>query len=280
MAVTRHGDPQAFFAAAARMVARGVATATVLASWRDWIAREPPEPDEAPYLATYVDDAGAAGLAFRRRDYAVRIENSDDAAAVAFARDIEADWPQLQGVVGTLDACAAFARAWHGLTGRAHALRFHLRSHVLTEVNPVPNPSGTMRAATEADVFWVIAALAAFIVEAGLPDEPTGAAELAPRGIERDEIRIWDDGGPLAFARWTPAGMDTARIGPVWTTRHARRRGFATALVAALSRELLVAGRREIALDTDVANPTSNSVYARVGFRPLCDFYHYDFIDR
>ncbi len=280
MTVTRHSDQQAFFAAAAPMLARGVATATVLASWRDWITREPPVPAEAPYLATYADDAGAFGLAVRRRDYAVRIENSDAAAAVAFAHDIATDWPQLQGVVGTLDSCAAFARAWHSFTGRAHALRFHLRSHVLTDVNGVAATSGAMRPATATDVGWLTAALAAFIVEAGLPDDPTRAAEFAPRDIERDEIRIWDDGGPLAFARWTPAGTDAARIGPVWTTRRARRRGYATALVAALSRELLAAGRREIVLDTDMANPTSNSVYARVGFRPLYDFYHYDFIDR
>jgi predicted GNAT family acetyltransferase len=277
MVVTRHTDPQAFFAAAAPLVARGVATATAIASLADWLASEAPAPDEDLYLATQADGAGG-GIAFRRRDRAVRIENSDAEAAVAFARDIATDWPRLQGVVGTLASCEAFAHAWRELTGRACALRFHLRSHLLTDVNATPGAPGAMRPASADDVGWLIAAFATFIVEAGLPEEPTHAATVAPKSVERDEIRIWDDGGPKAFARWTPAG-EAARLGPVWTTRRARRAGYATALVAALSRELLAAGRRTIVLDTDVTNPTSNSVYARIGFRPAYDFYHFDFVD-
>ena len=37
-------------------------------------------------------------------------KNSDPAAAVAFADDLAAQAPRLQGVVGALAACEAFAR--------------------------------------------------------------------------------------------------------------------------------------------------------------------------
>ena len=59
----------------------------------------------------------------------------------------------------------------------------------------------------------------------------------------------------------------------------ARGRGYATALVAALARALLAAGRRRLFLVTDVANPTSNAIYARIGFRPENDIYHFDLVD-
>ena len=64
----------------------------------------------------------------------------------------------------------------------------------------------------------------------------------------------------------------------MYTPPQLRKRGYATALVAALSRELIDAGRRRLFLTTDVANPTSNAIYARIGYRALSDFYHFDFV--
>lgn len=277
MSVTRHTDVRAFERAAAPMAARSVSTATIIGAWVDWFIGEPPPSDEDVYLATY-SSAGAAGIALRRRHYAVRIEDSDNEAAVAFAADLATDWPQLQGVVGRLAPCEAFARTWREHTGRSHALRFRLRSHLLTDVNAVPTPAGRFRAATGPDTEWLIGAFSSFIVEAKLPDEPARATTIAPKSIARDEIRIWDDGRPAAFARWTAAGARAARVGPVWTDPSARGRGYATALVAALARELIGSGRRNVFLDTDLANPTSNAIYAHIGFRPLHDFYHFDFV--
>ena len=54
--------------------------------------------------------------------------------------------------------------------------------------------------------------------------------------------------------------------------------GYATALVAALARELLERGKRKLFLTTDVANPTSNAIYARIGFRAENDDCGFDFI--
>jgi predicted GNAT family acetyltransferase len=277
MGVTRYTDAQLFATAAAPMAARSDNVATIVAGWVNWLANDSPSEEEHVYLAVFAN-RDVEGIALRRRDFAVRIEGSD-AAAVAFARDIATDRPQLQGVVGARAACEAFAREWHARTGRASALRFHLRNHLLTRVEPIAASPGRMRPATVADTQWLIASLAAFVVDARLPDDPGHAAELARKGIERDEIRIWDDGGPLAFARATTPGADIARVGPVWTAPAARGRGYATSLCAALARELIAKGRARIDLDTDMANPTSNALYARVGFRPQYDFYHFDFVE-
>jgi predicted GNAT family acetyltransferase len=37
----------------------------------------------------------------------------------------------------------------------------------------------------------------------------------------------------------------------------------------------LAEGRRFCVLFTDLANPTSNAIYARIGYRPLADFTLY-----
>jgi len=49
-------------------------------------------------------------------------------------------------------------------------------------------------------------------------------------------------------------------------------------MVAALARGLLDRGRHKLFLVTDLANPTSNAIYARIGFRPGNDHYHFDFV--
>jgi hypothetical protein len=46
-----------------------------------------------------------------------------------------------------------------------------------------------------------------------------------------------------------------------------------------LSARLLASGKRFCCLYTDVANPTSNAVYKRVGYAPIRDDVDIDFIE-
>jgi len=69
-----------------------------------------------------------------------------------------------------------------------------------------------------------------------------------------------------------------ARVGPVYTPPEHRRRGYATSLVAAWTAQLLGRGIHRCALFTDLANPTSNSIYQTVGYRPVADAVEIDFV--
>jgi predicted GNAT family acetyltransferase len=62
-----------------------------------------------------------------------------------------------------------------------------------------------------------------------------------------------------------------ARVGPVYTPPASRGRGYAAAATAAASRAALDAGTREVVLNTDLANPTSNALYERLGYAPVED---------
>ena len=87
---------------------------------------------------------------------------------------------------------------------------------------------------------------------------------------------MWEDGGEVvalaAFGSPTPGGT---RIGPVYTPPGRRRRGYATSLVAALSAWLLEHGRRRCYLYTDLANPTSNAIYRRIGYEQVAESAEY-----
>ena len=68
------------------------------------------------------------------------------------------------------------------------------------------------------------------------------------------------------------------RVGYVFTPPNCRRRGYATTLVAALSQQLLSGTCKFCCLYTDLANPTSNAIYARIGYRPVCDLVYVDIL--
>jgi len=72
----------------------------------------------------------------------------------------------------------------------------------------------------------------------------------------------------------TPSGI---RINWVYTPNHLRGRGYASAIVATLSQKLLEEGRQFCFLYTDLANPTSNSIYQRIGYVPVCDSAQHTF---
>jgi predicted GNAT family acetyltransferase len=275
MRVVRHSDPDAFIAAAAPMAARGEASASPFAGWAHSMKRTPPAEDDRVYLATY----GEVGAAIQRDDGPLWMGQSDPEAAAAFADDIAPDWPALQGVAGTFAACEAFARRWKARTGRTHLLRAHLRQHALAAVADVPGAPGAPRVAEEPDLPWLVDGQIAFIVEAGIPDSAERIRTWMPKRVTRGDFWIWDDGGPAAFAGFNDAAPDFARIAPVYTLPDRRGRGYATALVAAISRKLLARGKRRLFLTTDVANPTSNAIYARIGFVAETDEYHFDFVD-
>lgn len=89
-------------------------------------------------------------------------------------------------------------------------------------------------------------------------------------------VMLWEDALPertepvslAAFGGATPNGI---RIGPVYTPPDRRGRGYASALTAELTASLLAGGRRFCFLFTNLANPTSNSIYQQVGYRPVTD---------
>ncbi len=76
-----------------------------------------------------------------------------------------------------------------------------------------------------------------------------------------------------ARARPTAHGI---AVNAVYTPPEWRGRGYATSSVSQLSARLLEEGYEFCVLYTDLANPTSNAIYARIGYRGVRDFALYD----
>jgi hypothetical protein len=186
----------------------------------------------------------------------------------------------LDQVAGPAEHVAAFARLWSEATGVAHHRSMRERIMRVTRVVPPRPASGSLRVAGPGDREVIAAWLTAFAAEALgesiAPDVATRVESWLSPPDDRKMV-FWDDDRPVSMAGLsgpTPAGI---RIGPVYTPRDLRRRGYAGNLVAAASQGELDGGRRACVLFTDLANPTSNHIYESIGYEPVRDFDVYRF---
>ncbi|MGH9918237.1 MAG: GNAT family N-acetyltransferase, partial [Nitrososphaerales archaeon] len=88
---------------------------------------------------------------------------------------------------------------------------------------------------------------------------------------------LWETDRPVAMAGAPEAANGVARLGWVYTPREHRRRGFAGAVTAALSGQLLAHEADTCVLYTQLSNPTSNAIYLRLGYRPVSETLTYRF---
>ena len=234
-----------------------------------------------PYLAAVQDEGGLASAAVMTPPFSLIVHAERGDAQVGFARiahDLEANgWP-MPGVIGRSEAADEFLDIWRRLTGVDVLRTTHERVYQLEHVISPRWPAGTFRPAGAADIALVAAWVRAFQLEA-LPDHPhPDDLEWAQARVGAGQVWLWEDAGtPVSMVARGRETAHAAAIGPVYTPPEHRGRGYASAITASLSQVILDAGRRHAMLFTDLANPTSNSIYQKIGYEPVCDYCEYIF---
>ena len=211
------------------------------------------------------DASGVVGAAVRTPPFHLLIAGSLEPLA-ATGLDIP-------GVNGAEPEVHRFAAAWTAASGGTSSVHLRLGVHQLDRLEEVPVPSGRLRRAEDADRELLVGWMLDFTREAGLQGGEGHASESIDAKLGNgDDLVVWEDDGEvvsMSGSSYAPPGC--ARVGPVYTPPDRRGRGYATALVAELSRRLLAAGRSPCFLYTDLANPTSNGIYRRIGYRQICE---------
>ena len=276
--LTVYEDARRFAAEADAFLRAEEAANSMIAMPAMRMASKPNDDDAGSYMAVVRDGGTVVAAALQGASGGILLTTAPDAAIALIALDIAGRGRRAKSLVGPLDACEAFARAWRECMQQAHALRYHLRHFELTSAPAAAKAAGRLRRPDAGEYALLADWQLAFIEELELPDDRAQARRNLERRLERGVIRVWDDAGAAAFAGFGE-GKDTARIAPVYTPPQLRGRGYASAMVAELVRELFAAGKRAIFLTTDAANPTSNGIYRRIGFRPVADHYHFDFVE-
>ncbi len=275
MELTRHEHASDFLARAGDFLAAREAEHNLILGLSSRLQREPLLYGEPAYLASVEDDSRVVGVALRTPPHNLVLSEIDDRDAIPLLlEDARAAFGELPGVIGPKAPAAEFAALWAQAAGTEARVEIEQRCFRAEQVAAPANVAGAMRDFEPRDRELAVRWMDAFVAEALHGPEPESSEAFVDHRTEDPDagLVLWDDGGEgvsmAGFGGLTPNGI---RIGPVYTPPELRGRGYASALTAALTQRLLDEGRRFCFLFTDLANPTSNSIYQRIGYRPVSD---------
>ncbi|HEY6295148.1 MAG TPA: GNAT family N-acetyltransferase, partial [Streptosporangiaceae bacterium] len=192
-------------------------------------------------------------------------------AVTGLAGELAASGRRVSGLNAEAQAARAFADAWRRRTGDVATVKRLMRLYRLeTPVRPNPGPEGKPRVADERDRDLLMKWSRAFLREVG--DEAEDPAAEVDGRLGYGGLTVWEAGGtPVSMAGVSRIVHAVARASAVYTPPELRGRGYAGGVTTAVSQAALDAGAAEVVLYTDLANPTSNAVYQRLGYRPVED---------
>lgn len=230
-----------------------------------------PERFEPPILLASVESGDeVVGCVFRTPPYKLGLTRLPAAAVERVVESVGEVYDSLPAVLGPSEVARRFGELWCARHGGRPREGMRQRIFQLEAVLPQgAHPPGAMRPATRDDLERVVEWVRAFEAESGAELHDTD--RIARDRIVAGDFFLWEDEEPVSLAGYSGRTPHGVRIGPVYTPPPLRGRGYATACVAELSHRALASGRRFCFLYTDLANPTSNRIYERIGYRPVAD---------
>lgn len=237
--------------------------------------------DLEPLFAWYRAGGAVTGAISLTPPYGVLLGELPLDSETELVAGLRARGAAVPDVIGTVDATGRFAAAWTAGTDLGVELAMRQRLYTLDGVRPpTPPPAGSARLATPADLEQMMTWMRRFHQEA----EASSAMpqrEMYQHRIELGLQWLWQDerGEPVSIAGRNIMVAGVSRIGPVYTLPEFRRHGYGAAVTAACTQDALDCGACQVVLFTDEANPTSNTIYQRIGFRALDDRLILRFVD-
>jgi predicted GNAT family acetyltransferase len=272
MAWTFTDDVATYGAAAGDLLSSAPERHSVLLSVLATLRRRGPTAfgQAAPLLGWWSDGSAVTAAVLQTPPYPLLTTGLDGRSAAELAAALADRVTVLPGINGAEQDAAAFALAWQDVTGQQGQADQRQRLYRLgTLIPPNPAPDGVARLATSDDAAIARLWYAAFAAEAGQEDAPPGMIEDR---LAVGQLLLWmAPGGPASMAGMTDVIDRTARIGPVYTPPSLRGQGYGGAVTAAITELAFDRGAASVVLFTDLANPTSNSLYLKLGYEPVED---------
>lgn len=203
-------------------------------------------------------------------------------AADLLARTLIDQRIQLPGVMGLEGLVERFVDVWRQHTKTLAHIEVQERIYAIHEITRDTREQGTVRWATARDFDWLVQWTQDFTREA----MPEASVDRVPAMVEHKMkpglpeagwIIVEIDGTPVSLAGFGGPTGSGVRVGPVYTPQQWRQRGYGTQAVRELTARLFELGYQSVFLFTDRANPTSNRIYQKIGYRAVADVTQYRF---
>jgi predicted GNAT family acetyltransferase len=224
-----------------------------------------------PYFLTVEDNRAIRGVALMTPPRKLLITRMSGLAVTTLADYLLANSTPVPGVLGSKDCARVFAENWKAKTKRPYRLKMSQRLYVCEAVIPPTLSPGYLRTATQNDQLLLVEWAGEFCREANIEDETAFTQAQIPNQITKGSLYVWDNGEAVSMADLRRETTQGFAVSLVYTPPSSRRRGYATSCVAELTKRVLDSGKKFCCLYTDLANPTSNSIYQKIGYQPVCD---------
>lgn len=179
---------------------------------------------------------------------------------------------EIPGVIGAPNVAGMFVNLWTQKTGSNSEVTMDQRIYRLDKVNDIVDNPGKLRKANFHDFDIVKVWVNNFVEDCfGERVSDERAEKTTKHLIDSERLFIWDNNGPVSMACKMRPTKNGIVVGEVYTPPEHRKKGYGTSCVAALSQMLLDEGYKFCSLYTDLSNPTSNSIYMKIGYKPIED---------
>ena len=195
----------------------------------------------------------------------------------AFAEFILGRGINFFGLVGPKQLATSFAEKWCAKNRLNWSVKFEQLIYRLDKMEKINYSGGRLREAEPRDAKILENWFYTFNKEALGEDDPEGAAIAANNKIAEGGLFVWEnDGSIVSMAAASRPTRNGITINYVFTPSGYRGFGYATSCVGKLTEKMLEK-YRFCSLFTDQANPTSNGIYLKIGYRPVAEFRMVDF---
>lgn len=231
--------------------------------------------DVAVYLALVEENEKVTGAAIRQAPRPLILTRMNEEALPLIVQDILPLLADGLAVVGPRPTVDRFAGLCERLSGKSAALFMDQLIYQLTEVNDLKKSTGRFRPARIGELDLLMDWNMRFMDEVFTEDTPIIGKEVLEKKIKDRKVFVWEDGKVVSMAGASAATEVGARIGFVYTPESLRGKGYATSCVSSVCQRQLDEGVPKCFLYADSSNPTSNRLYRRIGFLPVCESAEY-----
>lgn len=224
-------------------------------------------PDDPPaWFGTVETEGRVVGAVFRTPPHLLGVTALPGQGPIRVVEAAARAFGSLPGVVGEPAAVRAVARLWAAEHPVAIRPDMEMAIHQLTRLEWPRLPAGQVRKAGLDDLPLLTRWMTAFEEDTGIFS--TGAEALTRQLISAGTASVWEvDGRPVSMAATAGGTPNAARVSYVYTPPEERGRGYAAAVTAHVTREILDAGHRMAVLYTDLDDPVPNHIYRKLGYR-------------
>ncbi|MFX1488359.1 MAG: GNAT family N-acetyltransferase [Promethearchaeota archaeon] len=239
--------------------------------------------EDPPVLCTVNKDDNIILISLRTPPYNQILSYTEDLEAIdILVNELNRRFSEIPGVLGFKEGAERFAKLWCETKTVKFKIAMNERLYKLTHVAEETLGKHQFIKATDLYEDIILQWGREFMLEA-LPERDSEINERSLENRKEDikEGRIFlliDNDEPVSMARKAGKTPNGITVNLVYTPPKLRRKGYATECVAKLSKLLLEEGNNYCFLFTDLSNPTSNSIYQKIGYRPVMDVDQYHFI--